>query len=197
MNELSIQVSPEDLQFVEVKWDGEILFRFYKPLFSRELKKLRETSREGVLKTIAEIEQRLVRGEVIRLLARKGCFSNELRKKLISKGFSPLVVEGAIRYSQEKGYIDDGQRIERFIEEEFKKGFGVKGIYFKLKQKKLMSLVTPAIRAWMEEGEIHSLRGYVEKRRVKDKKDKKLITYLMQRGYSYASIQAVLSVTDI
>ena len=74
---------------------------------------------------------------VLRLLSIKSRTVEELRKKLILKGFGPSEIETAIQKFTKMGYLNDQEMVERSFESYLKRGYGLRLMAMKLKQEGL------------------------------------------------------------
>ena len=71
---------------------------------------------------------------VLRLLAIKSRTTEELRKKLILKGFGREEVESVIQKFTKLGYLNDSEIVERRFEAYLKRGYGPRLVGLKFKQ---------------------------------------------------------------
>jgi len=143
-------------------------------------------------------EEKKVKKAALLLLARRAYLSAELRKKLLTKGFSPEAIERVILFCEEKGYLSDTQRISRLIEKEQKRGLSKMMIYAKLKQK---GIDAQQLKKALDEAplsEQESLEKWLTKHAKKVKTDdpvalRKLVASLVRRGFSQGLIASLLS----
>ena len=192
VNYLSFEIDPKDHRFLLLFWEGALLRRVYKHLFIKELVGLNGCKeKEAFLDQFYRLEVQIARREVVRLLSRKGYCSEELKQKLLMKGFSEVVVDQTLLYCQEKKYLDDEAHAERLIAKEFQKGHGAQWIHFKLKQKKLGREDKGGLQVQIENQERVSLQQFLKKNQAKNKQVSQhaLVQKLLRRGYSYAVIR--------
>lgn len=81
---------------------------------------------------------------VLRLLAIKSRTTEELRKKLILKGFSAAEIEPVIQKFTKLGYLNDQEMSERRFQIYLQKGYGPRYIALKMKQQGLRMPPYPA-----------------------------------------------------
>lgn len=192
MNNLHLEEVENNSLLIRVGWGDEWEQVVSKSLFARSLGKLRACrDKEEFLSVFRELELRIARAEAVRLLARKGYFSHEMRQKLLLKGLSEEAVSQVVQACVQKGYIDDAGRAQGVVRRELKKGHGLRYIDRMLQSK---NVARGTVLATEEET---SLRAYLRKQSSKiDLSDKqqrtKLIAKLLRRGYSYEMVRSVL-----
>ncbi|HVR43095.1 MAG TPA: RecX family transcriptional regulator [Thermoanaerobaculia bacterium] len=144
-------------------------------------------------------EQRCYR-TALRLLGYRFRGSEELRRKLAERGFEREIVAGVLGRLAEEGWIDDARFARSLAEAKGRKGIGPKRIALELRGLGVDGAVArEALRDAEEEGGGPPLAEIVAKRiRILGRRNgpgwvrtpegrKKLLAYLLQQGYEYAS----------
>lgn len=133
-----------------------------------------------------------IKAKAFALLARKGYFSKELRKKLLEKGYPEEEISALIQELTQRGWLNDQERASRFVEVQRQKGYGAKMIALKLREK------AGPIEVELDESE-DALIALIQKRYLSKlaEKREKVIQALLRRGYSYDLIcKALQSLKD-
>ncbi len=140
-------------------------------------------------------QDRALRQTAERILARRDHGREELRRKLLKRGFEPSGVDALLDRLTEAGYLDDGRYAESLKRFELGHGHGLNYIAAKLRQRGLRMSRSPAdLRA---EGE--SLRELLEKKGwspsllTRGPEGAKILRFLRGRGYTAASLVTVLN----
>jgi regulatory protein len=124
-----------------------------------------------------------VKTVAFRLLSKKDYFSEELKRKLIQKGFSVKEVEETILYLQKEGYIDDKKLLERYKELSINKGESP----LKLKSKLYRKGITEVDFSYDEE--LEAALNLLQNKFKKEKNYQNVVKFLKNRGFSYSVIQ--------
>lgn len=131
-----------------------------------------------------------------RLLAMRDHGSEELRRKLMVRGYAPAAVETLLGDLVRHGYLDDERYCREFALQALEKGHGSAYIRAKLASRGAKSAGPPCTPA----EESVSLRAFLEHRRLRPgaltpaAERAKILRFLRGRGYSAAAISAVLGV---
>lgn len=130
---------------------------------------------------------RSIKTEAYGCLARRSYFSKELAVKLQEKGFGEKEISTLIEELIQKGVLNDEDLASRFVERETQRGYGLKRVAMKLKQKG--GVLPPSLQDSKEVA-----IALVQKRYLKDLalKRPKVIAALLRRGFSYDLITQVL-----
>ncbi len=115
-----------------------------------------------------------------KLLSKRDYFKEELRRKLLQKGFSENEVEETIEYLEKEGYIDDEKLAKRYKEKYLEKGYSS----LKLKSKLYAKGYKPEDSFSYEE-ELQSALNRLKKYK-KEKDFYSIVKYLVNRGFSYS-----------
>ncbi len=134
------------------------------------------------------------RGEALRMVARRGFFSEELREKLEKKGYDSKEINAALLELTELGYLNDEERRARFVERKKKSGHGPASIALQLKVKK-----AGEVHISFEE-EMDCIHNFLEKKhptwRAHSWQERRgLFAKLQRRGFSSEAIYKILSVS--
>lgn len=184
-----MEINPEETQFVYVVSEGKRLHRFLKPLVVKEFNLSKGQRLTGeVLSRIIETEQILIRRAWVQALARKSYLKEDLRKKLLGKGFSAEGVAREIEECTRRGYLDDRAQLERMISKILGKGHGALAVYASLKQKGVILPAEDRFHQIIREQEKEGLKAFLKKKKGKDLSGPRGIRYLLQRGYRYEVI---------
>ena len=129
-----------------------------------------------------------------RILARRGHGREELRRKLVRRGFDPAAVEALLQNLAEQGVLDDAAYVREYARQALDKGHGSSYIRAKLASRGLRC-TGPVCTAGEESA---SLRAFLERRRLRPSaltgpaERAKMQRFLSGRGYSAAAVQSVL-----
>lgn len=124
----------------------------------------------------------------LRMLSRRNYFSQELREKLLQKGFPEKEVAETLRSLA--NYLDDDQQLKRFVEAKQRRGYGPLAIRWKLRGK-----CTADVKISLEE-QIEAIRAFLEKRYPNREKEdaKRIFAALQRRGFSIEAITKSLAI---
>ncbi|MBS0629798.1 MAG: regulatory protein RecX [Verrucomicrobia bacterium] len=125
------------------------------------------------------------------LLARKGYFSKQLRQKLTEKGYPEDEIEAVIAELTRRGWLNDQELANRYVEQQKQKGYGAKRIALQLREK------AGQVEVDLGESE-EALRDLIQKRylsKLAVSRDK-VIQALLRRGFSYDLIVRVLQTDE-
>ena len=144
-------------------------------------------------------EQKACRRAALNILEYKSRTEQELRQKLLTKGFSSALVEDAVAYAASFGYINDLRYAETYI---------LNRMDQKSRQKILIELSQKGIgrdtaeEAWEnvspeDRDEREILRSELQKKlpdagSLDEKEKRRLYAYFMRRGFRSGDILAVL-----
>jgi SOS response regulatory protein OraA/RecX len=117
----------------------------------------------------------------LKLLSIKSRSCEELRKKLITKGFVASEVEAAIAECLRLGYLNDAEEAKRRARSLRSRGYGIRWIALKLKSQ---GLEPPQENI----DEVAAIRALLEKPLWKKKERLKCMAALQRRGFSLESI---------
>ncbi len=127
---------------------------------------------------------RKIKAFAFKLLAKRDYFSQELKRKLISKGFKIEDVEEVVEYLVKEGYINDEKLKERMKEKAIEKGKSPLYLKKKLYQKGISDSIEFSFEEELESA-LHLLRNKYKK----GKNYKEIVKFLKYRGFSYDVIQ--------
>ncbi len=158
---------------------------------------------DAQLREIFEFDrvQRCVQ-QALRYLSRRGHFALELKRKLQAKGYETQIIEQAISYLRQKGYLNDVQLTTQFIHD----GIQLKKYGPLLLKKKLLEKGAPRDSIEMLLQEMYSpekqkalARELFQKkfrtlsRQLPPAKQRqKIAAFLQQRGFTWDVIQPLL-----
>lgn len=174
-----------------VLWDGLPWKEVCKSLFIKDLINFPNCqSKQEFEQQFICLEKKIAKKYLLYLLSKRGFFSAELEAKLLSKGFSPRIVQAAIEDCCQKGFLDDAQRMDHLMARELERGKSIRAICFKLSQKKIISnsqrcdylhqaaaFDQKALQKWLQKN-----NGRIKWNHPLERK--KLIAKLYRRGFS-------------
>ena len=129
-----------------------------------------------------------------RLLARRDHGTEELRRKLLRRGYSSAAVEPVLDDLVRRGVLDDTGFVREFARQSLEKGHGPSYIRAKLTSRGTR-LTGPVCTPGEESA---SLQAFIERRRLRPgaltpaAERAKIQRFLLGRGYSAAAIRSVL-----
>ncbi len=127
----------------------------------------------------------------------------EIYDRLKNKEYEPKVIDEAVSYFKDLGYINDKEFAKNWIENRLSKPLGLRVIRRELKNKgiheeTITQFLDEKRQAWNERGIVEELAGkYLSK--VKEKNEllqevkPKLYAYLIRRGFSPDIVSEVIS----
>lgn len=134
------------------------------------------------------------RASAERMLAVRDHGREELRRKLLKRGFDSSEVDSVLDALQAEGLLDEARTAREFVRQTLEKGHGAAYIRAKLFARGLSPQGAPFTPA----EEAASLRAFLERRRLKlaaltgAAERAKMLRFLRGRGYSGAAIGKVL-----
>jgi regulatory protein len=138
-----------------------------------------------------------------RLLARHAYSEEEIRNKLLTKGFTEAGVTRTVARLKDQGYLDDTRLAADQVERLRAKGYGPEGIRAKLAQKGLPSeTIEPALAEEGKEQDCQSAQRLLASRFSADALNNpqtraRAFRLLVRRGYSHEIAETLLgSETD-
>jgi len=124
-----------------------------------------------------------VKSEAFKLLSKRDYFSEELKRKLIQKGFPEKEVEETILYLKKEGYLDDKKLLERYKELSIQKGESSIKLRAKLYRKGVTDL------EFSYDEELEAALNLLQNKFKKEKNYPNVVKFLKNRGFSYSVIQ--------
>ncbi len=115
------------------------------------------------------------------LLSKRDYFKDELKQKLLKKGFDKEQVENVLSYLEDKGYINDAKLKERQKELTIKKGESPLKLKSKLYRKGVKDLQIDFSEEEIFQAAVERVKKY-----KKEKEFKKVVSYLINRGFPYS-----------
>ncbi|MDO6355458.1 regulatory protein RecX [Caloramator sp. CAR-1] len=155
----------------------------------------KDLTQEDIDTILQEYEIKSAYNYALHLLERKMYPENQVRNKLLKKGFNEMVVEKTISKLKEYGFVNDEEYIKKYIEYSITKKFGSRRIITNLKQKGLYIKekdIDINSETLYENAKLLALKKL--NIMAKDKKNvkQKLYNYLVYRGYDNEVIFKVL-----
>lgn len=118
-----------------------------------------------------------------KLLSKKDYFENELRNKLVKKGFSQEEINDVISYLKQEGYLNDKKLLQRYKELAIEKGKSPLSLRKKLYLKGIYDI------EFSYEEELQSAIHLLKFKYKKGKNYADIVKFLKNRGFSYSVIQ--------
>lgn len=139
------------------------------------------------------------RGYAYRLLSYRGRSEQELREKLIRKGFPPDIAEATLAHLKKNGYLDDPSLAEHLKREALEKKFlGFRGAHSFMLQRGLSRELVDSTLGYDEATELRNAQKLVDKKLrsvenyLSEGDRRKLWNMLSRRGFSFTVIQKTL-----
>ncbi len=153
------------------------------------------------------LSARSVKESALRFLARRDHSREEIRRKLLDKGYAPEEIANVVSSLAEKGLLDDARFARQMaFALAREKLLGPEGILRKLLQKGIPAeLIAESLRGLEGEFSVSArLRAAVEKKlrgrvlaKISLKEKGNLMAYLRRRGFSWEDIYQVLQEAGI
>lgn len=134
---MELVVLEEEKGWLSLSIDGNFFRKVATPLFRKKITRRLFPSREEFANWFEVLEKKAAREAGYRLLAMRDYPSEILDEKLIQKGISQKIASIVIKELKEEGFVNDDEWMARFVEREFRKGVGPRGILAKLWGKKI------------------------------------------------------------
>ncbi len=129
-----------------------------------------------------------IKAKAFALLARKAYFSKQLRLKLAEKGYPKEEIEALIAEFIRRGWLNDQELANRYVEQQRQKGYGARRIALQLREK------AGQVEVALEESE-EVLAALIQKKylgKLQENRNK-VIQALLRRGFSYDLICKALN----
>ncbi|MDX8431210.1 MAG: RecX family transcriptional regulator [Candidatus Algichlamydia australiensis] len=161
--------------------EGEFWKKVRKSLFIKEIKDLQKClSIKDLEEAFFELEKKAAYRVAVDLLSRATQLEGALKRKLKERFLSEEAADYAIRRLQEMGYTNERDDVERAIESYFRKGYGPRGVFAKLRMKTSLSdqeLQAKIASAVSEEEQLEKMRELLERG--------KSLRFLASRGFPF------------
>jgi regulatory protein len=140
----------------------------------------------------------------LRMLARRALSIGELTERLERKGFPAAAVARELRALERVGLVDDEKLAAALCEGALRRGHGRRAVYATLRRRRLPRATAETMAATLDEEALQdalrvSLRRAVGKypgwRRLPGER-RKVIRYLLTRGFTASSVRDVLAAHD-
>lgn len=165
--------------------NGEFWKKVRKSLFIREIKELQKLlSISELEEAFLELEKKAAYRVAVDLLSRATQLEGALKRKLQERLLSQEAADHAINRLRSMGYLNEQEDVDRAIESYFRRGYGPRGIFAKLRLKTSLSdseLQSKIVVLISEEDQLEKIRELLEK--------KKSPRFLASRGFPYHLIQ--------
>lgn len=129
-----------------------------------------------------------IKAKAFALLARKAYFSKQLRRKLSEKGYPKEEIEALIAEFIRRGWLNDQELANRYVEQQQQKGYGARRIALQLREK------AGQVDVALGESE-EVLATLIQKKylgKLQENRDK-VIQALLRHGFSYDLICKALN----
>lgn len=201
---IQIEIKTVNKDCFEVYIDEDLVKKAHKKIFGNLSFGRNDFSNLDELEQfLIEKEKNGARSYLARCLGRKNLHSLEADKILSSLFVSFKTIQEVLMDFKDKGYLDDARYVTQFINHYSSRGKGSRWIHQKLKQ---IGLGENEIRMNLHQMDAHStqesLSALITKKsarqNIEDPKFKRrLIGFLMRRGFSYEDISKALSIDEI
>ena len=124
-----------------------------------------------------------IKSVALRLLAKRDYYRQELKQKLLQKGFDENQIDKVLDELEEKGYINDDKLIHRHKELSIQKGKSPLYLRKKLYQKGISQI------DFTYEEELEAALNLLQNKYKKQKNFYDVVKFLKNRGFSYGVIQ--------
>lgn len=143
-------------------------------------------------------DERKIRDRTLEWLLSRPHAEREVRTYLLRKKVSSEVAEAIVQDFTEKGYLDDKKFADWFVAIRLRKNKSTRAIQAELTSKGISSQIVAEVMSATKDTNLISLKNTFEKARIKPRYQdtKKLIAYLLSKGFSYHDIKTVLDNTE-
>lgn len=201
---IQIEVKTVNKDCFEVYIEENLVKKAHKKIFGNlSFGRKNFSSLDELEKFFLEKEKNGARSYLAKCLGRKSLHSKEAGKILNSLFVSFKTIHDVLMDFREKGYLDDERYVVQFINYYSSRGKGSRWICQKLKQ---IGLEENEISISLNQMDAHSnqesLRALIEKKSSRQNIDdpkfkRRLIGFLMRRGFSFEDISKALSIDEI
>lgn len=196
------KIEPVTKTKYKVYLEEQFAFVLYKGELSRfGLQEGKDISQDKVSQIKEEVVEKRAKLRTLYLLNQMDRTEMQLRMKLKKDLYTDDIIEKAISYAASFGYISDLNFANCFIQNK-KNSKSKKEIIFLLHQKGISrDIIEKTIEEnYQEEETIDVLHRLLEKKHfvaeeATDKEKKKMLDYLLRRGFSYEDIRQVIQVS--
>ncbi len=137
----------------------------------------------------------------LKMLARRALSPQELKQRLLARGFERAVVAGEITRLRRLGMLDEAELARAVCREQVRRGFGRRGAAAALRRRRVARPeADEALAAMATQQEADALRTALAKaaRRFPEYRHlpetrRKMVRYLLARGFRMADVLAVVS----
>ncbi|WP_245596368.1 regulatory protein RecX [Sulfurihydrogenibium subterraneum] len=140
------------------------------------------------MKQISEPMDSNVKSYAYKLLSKKDYFKEELKNKLLRKGFEERQVEEVIKHLESQGLLNDEKLKERYKEVYINKGKS----YLKLRNSLYRKGITEIDLS--EDEELKSALNLLKKSFKKEKTFENMVKFLKNRGFRYSVIKKAIEI---
>ena len=140
------------------------------------------------MKQILEAMDSNVKSYAYKLLSKKDYFKEELKNKLLRKGFEESQVEEVINHLESQGLLNDEKLKERYKEVYINKGKS----YLKLRNSLYRKGITEVELS--EDEELKSALNLLKKSFKKEKTFENMVKFLKNRGFRYSVIKKAVEI---
>ena len=140
------------------------------------------------MKQILEAMDSNVKSYAYKLLSKKDYFKEELKNKLLRKGFEESQVDEVIKHLENQGLLNDQKLKERYKEIYINKGKS----YLKLRNSLYRKGITEVELS--EDEELNSALNLLKKSFKKEKTFENVVKFLKNRGFRYSVIKKAVEI---
>lgn len=138
----------------------------------------------------------LAKKSAARTLGRRSASKGELKKKLLSKGFSKEDSDEAIAWLEERGFVDDKAYADALMQYYSSRGYGARRISEELYRRGISREISEEVLSRIPDSE-DEICALIEKKlhgeALTPEKKNKIIAFLIRRGFGYDEIRTAFS----
>ena len=181
--------------------DGDLVFSVYKgELKKYGLEEGAELSERMTEDVLLPLLTKRARERIVKLLKDRDYPEEELRKKLKLSWYPEQCISDALRWAQEKHYVDDRRFAENYIRWNGE-GKSRRRLMFDLTQKGISRELAEELLEEMPPDEAAQIRKELEKQNYRPenadpKERQRIAAKLSRRGYSWTQIENAMRYTD-
>ncbi len=196
----SLEVQKKNKERVNIYVDGEFLFACDAELvYKYNLKSGMQIDTEKLVAIVEEDNYSRCKAQALRFLERSSKTMEQLKAKLLEKGYSEATIERAVEMLENYSLIDDSAYAKQFVSSK-QRTAGRRKIKYELLNRGVdQELIEETLEKQLGENYMEALKALASKKLQSLSKNneeraamKKTIDFLLRKGYTYGEVKEVL-----